>query len=63
MNYCVKGQLEVNNVRENAKGAKGHMVVRLVDGELWFYGLYEDEERARSAVAELGNAFIIDTNI
>ena len=63
MSHQVKGQLEVNNVRENARGAEGYMVVRLVDGELWFYGLYEDEERAKSAVAELGNAFIIDTNI
>ena len=39
------------------------MVARLVDGELWYYGLYNTWERAKEVAKELGNGvvFEIDT--
>lgn len=39
------------------------MVARLVDGELWYYGLYDTWERAEEVAKELGNGvvFEIDT--
>lgn len=39
------------------------MVASLVDGELWYYGLYNTWERAKEVAKELGNGvvFEIDT--
>ena len=39
------------------------MVARLVDNELWYYGLYNTWERAEEVAKELGNGvvFEIDT--
>lgn len=39
------------------------MVARLVDNELWYYGLYNTWERAKEVAKELGNGvvFEIDT--
>jgi hypothetical protein len=39
------------------------MVARLVDGELWYYGLYNTWERAEEVAKKLGNGvvFEIDT--
>ena len=39
------------------------MVARLVDNELWYYGLYDTWDRAEKVAKELGNgvAFEIDT--
>lgn len=39
------------------------MVARLVDAELWYYGVYDTWERAEEVAKELGNGvvFEIDT--
>jgi len=36
------------------------MVARLVDGELWYYGLYNTWERAEEVAKELGNGVVFE---
>ena len=36
------------------------MVARLVDNELWYYGLYDTWERAKEVVKELGNSVVFE---
>lgn len=40
----------------------GYIVARLVSGELWYYGCYETEERAKKVVEELGNGLIVEVS-
>lgn len=36
-----------------------YIVAKVVNGEAWFYGAYESEERCREVVNELGGGIII----
>ena len=36
------------------------MVARLVDSELWYYGMYETWERAQEVAKELGNGVVLE---
>jgi hypothetical protein len=36
------------------------MVARLVDSELWFYGLYATWDRAEEVAKELGNGVVLE---
>lgn len=36
------------------------MVARLVDSELWFYGLYATWERAEQVAKDLGNGVVLE---
>jgi len=36
------------------------MVARLVDAELWYYGLYDTWERAEEVAKELGNGVVFE---
>ena len=36
------------------------MVARLVDSELWYYGMYATWERAKEVAQELGNGLILE---
>jgi len=36
------------------------MVARLVDSELWYYGMYETWERAEEVAKELGNGVALE---
>lgn len=36
------------------------MVARLVDSELWYYGMYATWERAEEVAKELGNGVILE---
>lgn len=38
------------------------MVARLVDSELWYYGLYATWERAEEVAKELGNGVILEVD-
>lgn len=38
------------------------MVARLVDNELWYYGLYDTWERAEEVAKELGNGIVFEVN-
>lgn len=37
-----------------------YTVFRLDDGDLWFYGTYENEDRAKEVAKELGNALVVE---
>lgn len=36
------------------------MVARLVDSELWYYGMYATWERAEEVAKELGNGIVLE---
>ena len=36
------------------------MVARIVDSELWYYGMYETFERAKSVAKELENGLVLE---
>lgn len=36
------------------------MVARLVDSELWFYGLYATWEKAKQVAKDLGNGVVLE---
>ena len=36
------------------------VVVRLVSGKLWFYGTYDDRERAEKAAGDFENGLVIE---
>ena len=38
------------------------MVARLVDSELWYYGLYATWERAEEVAKELGNGVVLEVD-
>lgn len=55
----IKGYLFVNNMPDTRLN-HGHLVVRVVDGELWYYGLYERKDRADKAAVEIGNGIVVE---
>lgn len=63
-NAFLKVKLFVKNCPIDIIGSDSTvMVARLVDNELWYYGLYDTWERAKEVAKELGNGvvFEIDT--
>ena len=50
--------MHVNNVPEYAHHHR-YWVVRAVNGELWFYGAWDDEDRANEVAAELPNGALV----
>ena len=55
----IHGYVKVRNMPSNITGR--YVVVRLVDGELWYYGNYSwsDKLRAQEAANEMDNVFVI----
>ena len=49
--------MKVNNVSENAEKFE-YMVIRYVDGEAWYYGSWNDFEKAAACACEIGGAAI-----
>lgn len=39
---------------------KKYIVARLVDGELWFYGTWEDKEEADRVAREFENGLVVE---
>ena len=50
--------VKVNNLPEVEE--IGFMVVRQDDGELWYYGTFDTEERAKEVAIEIGNGLYIE---
>ena len=55
----IKGILFINNMPD-IMFKHGYLVARVVDGELWYYGLYERKDRADKAAAEIGNGIVVE---
>lgn len=53
--------MKVNNVSENAHKYPW-MVIRLVDGEWWYYGVWSDVNKAAQVAAEEGGA-VVPSNV
>lgn len=49
----------INNFPEYAKEYK-YIVVQRIDGELWFWGAWDDRNKANEAALELGNGVVIE---
>ena len=58
MDKILKAAIKIKNIPENVSES-GYMVVTLDHGQLWYYGMYEDEKRAKLAVNEFDNKFLI----
>lgn len=57
--------LKVNTFVKNCpvsiiKSEDNIMVARLVDSELWYYGMYATWERAEEVAKELGNGVVLE---
>lgn len=50
--------IKVKNM-PNLKGYEGFVVARLVDGELWYYGIYDSFERAEEVRSCFENGVIV----
>lgn len=59
MDVRVNAFLRVNNM-PNTRIENGFLVCRVIDGELWYYGLYDLKDRADKAAAEIGNGIVVE---
>lgn len=50
--------MKINNLPEYAKDCK-YIVVRLVDNEVWFWGAYEDLEKAYQSASEINGIVVL----
>ena len=51
---------KIKNIPDNFDlGSIGWMVVRRMDADLWYYGFYEDEEKAYQVAMEIGNGVVV----
>jgi hypothetical protein len=49
---------KVNNLPKSLRN--GFMVARrATDGQLWYYGIYGSEKRARNVAEEIGNGLVL----
>lgn len=53
----INAMVDIQNLPHNLEN--GYVVARQVDGELWYYGTYETEERANEVATMLGNGLYI----
>lgn len=53
----MKVDIEVLNVP--AGELEGYMVARLVGGQLWYYGIYDDLDRASDVASEFDNGLVV----
>ena len=59
----LRGDLLVNNCPVNIIESEDVvMVARLVDSELWYYGMYATWERAEEVAKELGNGVVFEVD-
>lgn len=52
-------KVKVNNVSRSSGYPNEFIVARLVDGEFWYYGAYETEERANEVRSEFENGIVL----
>ena len=51
---------KIKNIPDNFDlGSIGFMLLRQINTELWFYGFYETEEKAKQAALEIGNGVVV----
>ena len=50
--------LKVNNLPD-ITGESGYLVLKNDNGDLWYYGLYDDHDKAEKAVKETDSRFMV----
>lgn len=50
--------VKINNLKDYALDHK-YIVARIVDDELWFWGAWDDDQRAEEVARQLGNGLVI----
>ena len=51
---------KIKNIPDNFDlGSIGWMVVRRMDTGLWYYGFYENEEKANQVAIEINNGVVV----
>ena len=59
----IHGNLFVKNCPVNIiQNEHPFMVARLVDTDLWYYGLYDTNERALEVASKLGNGLVMEVD-
>ena len=58
----MKCTVEVHNMPAYATDMK-YLVVRLVDHQLWFYGAFDNEEKANTTAENLGDEALVVTRL
>lgn len=53
--------VEIQNVASYAKDYR-YIVARNVDGVLWFWGAWNDKNKANAVALELGNGVVVKNN-
>lgn len=53
--------VKINNMPDYANESN-YVVATLVDGELWFWGAYDDYDKAQEAVQETGDRLIVENS-
>ena len=53
---CKDMTVQVKNITE---GKEKYVVARLVSGELWYYGRYDTEQRAKEVAEEFENGIVL----
>ena len=62
-NAIIHGSVFVKNCPVNIiQNEATFMVVRLVDTDLWYYGLYDTQGFANDVAEKLGNGFVIEVD-
>ena len=56
----IKVNIDIQNLPKTLDG--NYIVVRYCDSKVWFYGCFDSKEKAQSAVNELPNAFVVETD-
>lgn len=54
----VTATIDIQNMPRNIN--HNYLVVRQVDGGVWYYGQYDNEKLAKRVATELGNGFVIE---
>ena len=55
--------VKINNLPHFDISEYAYIVVRYVEGQLWFYGAYSDIETAESAADSLYNGLLLENRI
>ena len=50
--------VEVKNMPKITKS--GYVVARPVDGELWYYGVYQEKDKAEEVAEFIGNGVVVE---
>ena len=54
----ITADIDIQNMPRNIN--HNYLVVRQVDGDVWYYGQYDSEAKAKEVAIEIGNGLVIE---